>query len=110
MKDEADPYRRLGVKRVFNVMGVPTILSANTIPQDIRMAVDSIMQVSVEIGQPQAAACDVISWHTVAVGLRRLGSRRERLGRMASRVAAHRSCRCWLSAHAGQVYNQPLDG
>ena len=66
MEDGADLCRRLGVKRVLNAMGVPTILGANTVSENVRSAVDSIMQVSVEIDELQAAACRVISRHTGA--------------------------------------------
>ncbi|MDE0264989.1 MAG: hypothetical protein OXJ37_21475 [Bryobacterales bacterium] len=66
MNDGADLCRRLGVKRVLNAMGVPTILGANTVSENVRSAVDSIMQVSVEIDELQAAACRVISRHTGA--------------------------------------------
>jgi len=51
MEDGADLCRRLGVKRVLNAMGVPTILGANTVTENVRSAVDSIMQVSVEIDE-----------------------------------------------------------
>ena len=66
MNDGADLCRRLGVKRVLNAMGVPTILGANTVSENVRSAVDRIMQVSVEIDELQAAACRVISRHTGA--------------------------------------------
>ena len=66
MQDEADLCQRLRVKRVLNAMGVPTILGANTVSQDVRSSVDGILQVSVEIDELQAAACRVISRHTGA--------------------------------------------
>ena len=58
--------RRLGFKRVLNAMGMPTILGANTVSEDVRSAVDSILQLSVEIDELQAAACKAISRHTGA--------------------------------------------
>lgn len=61
MQDGADLCQRLRVKRVLNAMGVPTILGANTVSNDVRSSVDSILQVSVEIDELQAAACRVIS-------------------------------------------------
>ena len=66
MENGADLCRRLGVKRVLNAMGVPTILGANKVSDDVRSAVDSILQVSVEVDELQAAACRVISSHTGA--------------------------------------------
>ena len=61
MQDGADLCQRLRVKRVLNAMGVPTILGANTVSNAVRSSVDSILQVSVEIDELQAAACRVIS-------------------------------------------------
>ena len=66
MQDGADLCKRLRVKRVLNAMGVPTILGANTVADDVRSSVDSILQVSVEIDELQAAACRVISTCTGA--------------------------------------------
>lgn len=61
MEDGADLCQRLGVKRVLNAMGVPTILGANTASEEVRAAVGSILQISVEIDELQAAACRLIS-------------------------------------------------
>ena len=66
MEDGNDLCQRLGVKRVINAMGVPTILGANTVSEEVRAAVDSILQVSVEIDELQAAACRLISRYTGA--------------------------------------------
>lgn len=68
MQDGVDLCRRLGVKRVLNAMGVPTILGANTVPDEVRSAVNGILQVNVEIDELQAAACRAISRHTGAEG------------------------------------------
>ena len=66
MRDGVDLCRRLGVRRVLNAMGMPTILGANTVSEEVRTAVDGILRVSVEIDELQAAACRVISRHTGA--------------------------------------------
>ena len=66
MNDESGLCRRIGFKRVLNAMGMPTILGANTVSEEVRSAVDSILQISVEIDELQAAACKVISRHTGA--------------------------------------------
>ena len=66
MQHGADLCERLRVKRVLNAMGVPTILGANTVSKDVRSSVDSILQVSVEIDELQAAACRAISRSTGA--------------------------------------------
>ena len=58
--------RRYGFKRVLNAMGMPTILGANTVSEEVRSAVDSILQISVEIDELQAAACKAISRYTGA--------------------------------------------
>jgi L-seryl-tRNA(Ser) seleniumtransferase len=57
---------KFGVKRVFNAMGVPTILGANTASEEVRRAVDEALRVSVEIDELQAAACRVIARATGA--------------------------------------------
>ncbi len=61
MRDERDLCRRFGFKRVLNAMGMPTILGANTASEEVRSAVDSVLQVSVEIDELQAAACRLIA-------------------------------------------------
>lgn len=66
MHEERDLCHRLGVRPVLNAMGMPTILGANTVPEGVRSAVDSILQVSVEIDELQAAACQLISRRTGA--------------------------------------------
>ena len=66
MNDESGLCRRFGFKRVLNAMGMPTILGANTVSEGVRSAVDSILQISVEIDELQAAACNVIRRHTGA--------------------------------------------
>ena len=66
MHDRNDLCRRLGVKRVLNGMGMPTILGANTVSDDVRSAVDTALQLSVEIDELQGAASRSISLHTGA--------------------------------------------
>ena len=66
MDEPHEICRRFGFKRVLNAMGMPTILGASTVPQEVRAAVDSILRISVEIDELQAAACRAISRHTGA--------------------------------------------
>ena len=66
MKDQRALCQRFGFQRVLNAMGMPTILGANTVNEDVRSAVDSILQMSVQIDELQAAACRLISKQTGA--------------------------------------------
>ena len=66
MPGQRHPCRQFGFKRVLNAMGVPTILGANTASDEVRAAVDSILQVNVEIDELQAAASRLISQCTGA--------------------------------------------
>ncbi len=61
MNDQHELCSRFGFQRALNGMGMPTILGANTVASDVRSAVDSMLQISVEIDELQAAACRVIS-------------------------------------------------
>lgn len=51
---------------MLNAMGAPTILGANVASEQVRRAVDEVLQVSVEIDELQAAACRVIARATGA--------------------------------------------
>lgn len=66
MHDAEETCRRFGFRRALNAMGMPTILGANTVPAEVRAAVDSILQISVEIDELQAAACRLIGRRTGA--------------------------------------------
>ena len=66
MHDERELCRRFGFRRVLNAMGMPTILGGNTVARDVRAAVESVLRISVEIDELQAAACRAISRHTGA--------------------------------------------
>ena len=66
MQQDSELCRRFGFKRVLNAMGTPTILGASAVSPDVRSAVDSVLRISVEIDELQAAACRVISRHTGA--------------------------------------------
>lgn len=66
MLNKNELCHRFGFKRVLNAMGMPTILGANTVSPEVRSAIDSVLQISVEIDELQAAACQVISRHTGA--------------------------------------------
>jgi len=57
---------RLGFKRVLNAMGMPTILGANIVADDVRRSVDEALQINLEIDELQAAACRVIARTTGA--------------------------------------------
>ena len=66
MKDQRALCQRFGFQRVLNAMGMPTILGANTVNDDVRSAVDGVLQISVQIDELQAAACRLISEQTGA--------------------------------------------
>ena len=66
MSDSDELCRRFGFKRVLNAMGMPTILGANTTSPEVREAAASILAMSVEIDELQAAACRVIARSTGA--------------------------------------------
>ncbi len=66
MNEPDELCRRYGFKRVLNAMGMPTILGANTASPEVRETVSTMLAMSVEIDELQAAACRAIAQATGA--------------------------------------------
>jgi|GEM_PF-1401225 len=58
--------QRYGFRRLLNAIGMPTIVGAHVAADDVRRAVDAVLQLNVEIDELQAAACRVIARATGA--------------------------------------------
>lgn len=58
--------KRYGFQRLLNAIGMPTIVGAHVASEQVRQAVDAILQMNVEIDELQAAACRVIARATGA--------------------------------------------